>query len=154
MAFGGTYLLQRAQFRRADKLRDRELLGLVRQLRADLNVSKKLCEGALVSKRIMAGVECQVGTWQAQGHRIIALLYDPAEIDALVEVFGRMAAVNGVWRANPEMLVATEAEVREGKLSEKNRAASDPAGLEWLIRLVDEALPILDEVELIHLDVY
>ncbi len=99
----------------------------------------------------MAGVECPVGTWQAQGHKIIALLFNPEEIDALVEVFGRMAAVNGVWRANPGMLVATEEEVKAGALGEKGQSASDPAGIEWLIELVDRALPILDEVELIYL---
>ena len=101
----------------------------------------------------MAGVECPVSTWAAQGHKIIALLYDPDEIDALVEVFGRMSAVNGVWRANPGMLVATAEEVQAGALDEKEQAASDPAGIKWLIELVDQALPILDDFELIYLRV-
>jgi hypothetical protein len=118
VAFVGTYLLQRAQFRRADRERRQELRGLVRQLRADLHVSKKLCEGALASRRIMAGVECRTETWTAQGHKIIAVLMLDDEVEALVEAFGRMAAVNGVWRANPDMLVLTEQEVGAGALPE------------------------------------
>lgn len=123
---------------------------MVRQLRADLHVSKKLCEGMLVSKRIMAGVECRTDTWTAQGHKIIAVLMLDTEVEALVEVFGRMAAVNGVWRANPGMLVLTEAEVGAGALPE-GEAASDPAGIEWLIELVDTALPVVDDLELVYL---
>lgn len=150
VAFSGTYLLQRVQFRRADRDHERELLGLIRQLRADLRISKKLCEGALASRRIMAGVECPVDTWVAQGHKIIAVLLVDDEIEALVEVFGRMAAVNGVWRANPGMQVLTEEEVRAGALGPHGEAASDPAGIEWLIELVDRAMPVLDDLELIY----
>lgn len=64
IAFLGTSLLQRAQFRRADLEGVRERLGLPRALRADLLVAKLACESALNREVITPGARFPVDIYR------------------------------------------------------------------------------------------
>src|SRR5262249_42234263 len=150
VAFGGTYLLQRGQFRRRELEDVEERLGLIRRLRADLQFARMLCEGALKSHHILPGVQMPVDLWIAQGHRGIAAIHGQEE-QRLLDVFGRIVAVNGVWAAAPDghkVLTESEAEtMREEDEGLGSFVVTDPESLENLIKRIDAALPALDAMK-------
>jgi hypothetical protein len=142
IAFLGTSLLQRAQFRRADLEGVRERLGLTRALRADLHVAKLACETALTREVITPGTRFPVDLWVSHGHRLIAALYRLAEA-ALIDAFGRMAMVNGLLAApvlatQPIRFSAHNGDPEESEFAEK---------LQLLIDKIDTAVQILDRYE-------
>jgi hypothetical protein len=95
VAFGGTYLLQRGRFRRAELEGVRERLGLTRALRANLYAAELQLEASIKNKVIPAGTTFPVALWDSHGHRLIGALRAPAEA-SLIDAFGRFAALNGL----------------------------------------------------------
>jgi hypothetical protein len=134
VAFGGTYLLQRAQFRRAELEAVQDRIGIARALRADLYVAKLSTQNSLKTQVIPPGMQYPTDLWIAQGHGIMKAI-EPAAQDALMQAFGRMGAVNGLLAV----------------LGSAGLAVShDPASgvtLDGLVELIDTAVATLNGLE-------
>lgn len=142
VAFAGTYLLQRSQFRRAEVDDLKQRLGLVRALRADLHIAKLACEMSLHNEVIPSGTKFPVDLWGSDGHRIIGLIHAPAE-SALVDAFGRMGLINGMLAAMPGPSGVSLKETEED--SEDEAAIAD--SLKQLITKIDLAVTFLDALQ-------
>jgi hypothetical protein len=142
VAFLGTALLQRSQFRRAELSDVRERLGLTRGLRADLLVTRMVCEQAMERKHLAPGTQYPVHLWRDHGHRLIAALKRPAEA-ALIDVFGRMEMLNGILGI-PALAASGIAFSVHDK---ETRPGDFAARVELLIQKIDTATEILDRYE-------
>jgi len=134
VAFGGTYLLQRSQFRHAELEGVQDRIGIARALRADLYVARLSTQNSLKTQVIPPGMQYPTGLWIAQGHRIMKAL-EPAAQDALMQAFGRMGALNGLLAAVGSTGLAV---------------SNDPEGgvaLNGLVELIDGAVVTLDRLE-------
>ena len=65
VGFGGTHLLQRAQFRRAELEGVRDRVGIARALRADLYVAKLSTQNSLKTEVIPPGMRYPTDLWVA-----------------------------------------------------------------------------------------
>lgn len=141
VGFAGTYFIQRGIFRKSLLDQQRERLGILRGLRADLYVSKMLCEGALESEVIAPGLQCPTSLWEASGHRILGAVTRPAG-ETLNDAFGRIGAINGTWIALPGAQVATKR-----SLKVPSNVVIPPDSFTRLIDRIDAATGILDQLE-------
>jgi hypothetical protein len=142
VAFAGTYLLQRAQFRHVDLDRLRERLGVARGLRADLLVSKLLCEVTLKNSKVPPGTSFPTDLWVSHGHLLMAAFYRPAEA-CMIDAFGRMGLVNRIFAAPPFANQAMDLRSSDGAQEDLDLTAT----LHLMIEKFDAAVSVLDAYE-------
>jgi hypothetical protein len=140
VGFAGTYFIQRGIFRKSRLDQQRERLGILRGLRADLHVAKLLFDGALKSEAIGPGLRCPVELWQSSGHRILGAVTREAG-EALNDAFGRLAAINGTWAALPDAIV------KDIDPTADDKVVVPPQSLKNMIEKIDGATSILDRLE-------
>jgi hypothetical protein len=101
VAFGGTYLLQRAQFRRAELEAVQDRIGIARALRADLYVAKLSTQNSLKTQAIPPGMQYPTDLWIAQGHGIMKAIEPAAQgcSDAGIRPHGGSQRASGRSRA-------------------------------------------------------
>jgi hypothetical protein len=100
-----------------------------------------LCDGAIKSQAIAPGVVCPVDLWVSSGYKIIAAVKRPAE-EALIDAFGRLRAINGIWTAMPGAAVKTVEEHEE-----KPGVLVEPENLRRMTEKIDAAVSILNKLE-------
>lgn len=98
VAFAGTYLLQRGQWRRAELAQVRLRLGAVRALTIDLcaaDLSARITEEHRV---LTTGSRFPTQAWFTHGHLVLGVL-KAESIDPLMQVFGRFDSLNATAQA-------------------------------------------------------
>lgn len=141
VAFGGTYLIQRGQFRRADLEGVRLRVGLARGLRADLYAAKHACAGAQKYEIFPPGLRFPTYLWVAEGHRLIAAVTNPAE-GALLDAFSRLGLHNELLAAIQQS--SSVAEPTPEELEGQQEAIKSVGAL---IEKIDLAIDVLNRRE-------
>jgi hypothetical protein len=137
VAFAGTYLLQRGQFRRADLEGVRERIGVTRGLRVELYAAKILTESSISTERIASGMTFPTDLWSAHGHRLIAALAQPAEA-ILIDAFGRFGSINSIIAG---------VQAQGGRISLASEGVLTSDHLAGLLRKIDAAIGMLNDLE-------
>ncbi|HEX3240302.1 MAG TPA: hypothetical protein VHR18_09225 [Solirubrobacterales bacterium] len=137
VAFAGTYLLQRGQFRRADLEGIRERIGVARGLRADLYAAKLLTELSINSKQIPSGMAYPTELWNSQGHRLIAALSQSAEA-ILIDPFARFGALNSI---------AAGVQTQGASISLAEGDMLTPDHMAGMLKKIDAAIEMLNDLE-------
>jgi hypothetical protein len=135
VAFAGTYVLQRARYRRNDLVDVRARLAAVRLVRTDLYGTKRLCDGAIDQGVVVAGTQYPIGAWISYGHLIIGAVNRPAET-ALVDVYARLGPINGLILARGNQDVKLDGDMGEDTL--RNLVDKLSTAIAFLDRLESE----------------
>lgn len=136
VAFIGTYLLQRGQFRRYDLDGVRERLGLTRALRADLYVSKLTVELWIRDGQLTCGTNLAAALWASHGHRLVAAL-KPVPAEVMFDAFSRFNSVNGILSATQRP--GGHLPLKDGALTSDH--------LQGLMDKIGMAIEVLDKLE-------
>ena len=125
VAFAGTYLLQRGQWRRAELAQVRLRLGAIRALTIDLCAADLSAQITEEHKVLTRGSRFPTQAWFTHGHLILGVLKADS-IDPLMQVFGRFDSLNATAQAgNVDLSDAPEVALRLPSLRRKIEIALD-----------------------------
>jgi hypothetical protein len=100
VAFGGTWLLQRARFVREDRDGVRERLGIARALLAELQEARLQVDSGVKRGAIPNSTRFTVVVWHSHAHRLIAAL-TPHAWTGIVDAFVALSGSNTHLAAIP-----------------------------------------------------